>query len=108
MDNRKLGSKIRKLRKEKGLTIAELGKLVGMSNSTVCMWEKGLRRPEVEGLQKLAELFDKPVSFFLEDNEENVVTILGRNGLSKKFILSEKDLRAVEALAESLTSSDPD
>lgn len=37
-----MGEKIYKLRKEKGLTLEELGNLVGVGKSTVRKWEKGM------------------------------------------------------------------
>ena len=37
-----MGEKIYNLRKEKGLTLEELGNLVGVGKSTVRKWEKGM------------------------------------------------------------------
>lgn len=105
MDNKNIGEKIRVLRKSRNITINDLGRLVGMSKSTISMWETGQRRPEYEELEKLATVFGKSISYFFEDPEQNVVTIVGRNGTYKKFILSEKDLKAIQNLAESLSDA---
>ena len=50
MDNKNIGEKIRVLRKSRNITINDLGRLVGMSKSTISMWETGQRRPEYEEL----------------------------------------------------------
>lgn len=106
MDNRDLGEKIHKLRKEKSITLQDLGRLVGMSKSTVSLWEKGQRRPEYEELQKLANIFNKSIAYFLENETQNVVTIIGRNGTHKKFSLNDEQLKALESLAETMCSKD--
>lgn len=102
MDNKDLGEKIKKLRKQKNITITDLGRLVDMSKSTVCSWEKGQRRPEYEELQKLAKIFGKSISYFLENENRNIVTIMGRNGTHKKYELSDEQLNALESLAETM------
>ena len=106
MDNREIGEKIKKLRKERNITITDLGRIVGMSKSTVSMWEQGLRRPEYEELQKLSDFFGKSISYFLESDQQNVVTIIGRNGTHKKFTLDDEQLKALESLAETMCKKD--
>ena len=100
MDNKDIGEKIKKLRKERHITIVDLGRLVDMSKSTISLWEKGLRRPEYEELEKLAKIFNKSISYFLESDSENTITIMGRNGTHKKFTLTDEQLKVLESLAE--------
>lgn len=106
MDNKEIGEKIKKLRKQKNITITDLGRIVNMSKSTVCSWENGQRRPEYEELQKLADLFGKSISYFLESDNQNIVTIIGRNGTHKKYTLSDDQLNALESLAETMCKKD--
>lgn len=47
MDYQKIGQLIRKLRREKGLTQAELSELLHVSNKTVSKWECGCGCPEL-------------------------------------------------------------
>lgn len=54
---KQIGSRIRILRNSKGLTQGELGKLLGVSPSTVGMYEQGRRQPDGEMLVKLCEVF---------------------------------------------------
>ncbi len=45
------------LRKKKGLTQMQLAKLIGVSTSTVAMWETGRRKPDYHTIAKLRDFF---------------------------------------------------
>ncbi|MBR4036208.1 MAG: helix-turn-helix domain-containing protein [Oscillospiraceae bacterium] len=45
------------LRKQKGLTQMQLAKLIGVSTSTVAMWETGQRKPDYHTIAKLRDFF---------------------------------------------------
>lgn len=49
------GSAIRKIRKEKGLTVEQLGDMVGVSHATISRYERGARTPSGQNLQKIAQ-----------------------------------------------------
>lgn len=44
--------RLKKLREAKGLSQAELAKIIGISASSIGMYEQGRRTPEVETLKK--------------------------------------------------------
>lgn len=48
------GDNLKKYRKEKDLTQAALGKMVGVAESTISCYESGKRQPDLEIAQKLA------------------------------------------------------
>ena len=48
-------------RKERGLTQAELGALLGISGKAVSKWERGLSKPCEEHLDRLVDLLGLPV-----------------------------------------------
>ena len=52
-----LGENIARLRKEKGLTQAELGNILGISNQAVSKWENGATLPDIMLLPALADVF---------------------------------------------------
>lgn len=58
---RALGAHISVLRKEQGMTQAELARTLGVSQQTVFAYELGDRRVSVLMLMKLAKIFDVPV-----------------------------------------------
>lgn len=45
------------LRKRKGLTQAQLAKMIGYSTSTVAMWETGRRKPDYTAIAKMCDFF---------------------------------------------------
>lgn len=52
---------IEELRKEKQLTLEDLGLQLGKSKSAISRWTKGDRSPMVEDLEKLAEVLDTDI-----------------------------------------------
>lgn len=60
-----LGKRIRKLRKDKGLTQEELGKLVNKGGSTVRMWELDGAQPSPDTLCLLCGIFNTTPNFLL-------------------------------------------
>ena len=60
-----LGKRIRKLRKNKGLTQEELGKLVNKGESTVRTWELDRSQPSPDTLCLLCGIFNTTPNFLL-------------------------------------------
>ena len=57
MDNTKLGSLIRALRREAGMTQRDLAEALGVTDKAVSKWERGLGCPDVSFLPQLSRLF---------------------------------------------------
>lgn len=69
-----IGEKIRELRKQHSLSIAELAGKVGISESYISQLERNVVDPSVSVLRKLANVLQVPIAvFFDEDYEEPVV-----------------------------------
>ncbi|ATG21076.1 helix-turn-helix domain-containing protein [Ralstonia pickettii] len=65
----KLGTKLKELRKEKGLTLEKLAEMAGMSKSY--LWElenRESQRPSAEKLTQLADVLGVAASYFLEED----------------------------------------
>ena len=60
------------LRRQAGLTQAELAERLGISKSAVSMYERGRREPELELLQAMADVFQVSVSALLGREETAV------------------------------------
>ena len=50
-----IGENIRRLRKARGLTLKELGDMIGVSESYIRAYESGRRNPKPASLQTLAD-----------------------------------------------------
>ncbi|WP_433943660.1 helix-turn-helix transcriptional regulator [Paenibacillus sp. SN-8-1] len=58
-------NKLKALRTERDLTISDIAKLLGVSERTVQYYEKGERQPTLEGLMKLADLYEVSTDYLL-------------------------------------------
>ena len=56
---------LRTLRKNKGLSMKELGEIIGVAESTVSQYETGKREPDFETLLKLGENCNFTVGYLL-------------------------------------------
>lgn len=64
---------LKKLREEKGLTQSELGRELGISPSTVGMYEQGRRVPDVPILKKMSAFFNVSIDYLLENVNHDVL-----------------------------------
>lgn len=63
-------NKVKALCAEKNISIAKLEKECGIGSGTICAWDKSL--PRIDTLQKVARYFNKPIEYFLEEDEAAV------------------------------------
>lgn len=91
----------KRLRISAGLTQVEMAGKLGISRSTIGMYETGARKPDFETLEKIADFFNVDTDYLL--GRTNKVTILpetaGRNYFENK-ILTHKDERDIEKILE--------
>lgn len=59
--------KLRYLMYKYNLTKADVIRATGITRPTLVNWERGRSMPRVKTLQVLAEFFEVPVSYFLEE-----------------------------------------
>ncbi len=68
----KLGEKLVKLRKEKGLSQEALAEQIGTTRQAVSKWENDQGFPETEKLLQLSNVFEVSVDFLLKDEKTDV------------------------------------
>ena len=59
-------NKFVELLKGKGVTVYQVSKGTGISNSTLSDWKAGRSEPKLDKLKKLADYFGVEVTYFLE------------------------------------------
>lgn len=62
---------IRRLRKERGITQMELAEAIGIARSTICMYETGLREPNFETCEAIADYFNCRLSDIIDDYDQS-------------------------------------
>ncbi|OGN92651.1 MAG: hypothetical protein A2Z75_08310 [Chloroflexi bacterium RBG_13_50_10] len=63
---RSIGIKIQQARQELGLTQEELASRLGCTQAALSNYELGKRRVYLAGLEQIADILGKPLSYFLE------------------------------------------
>ena len=63
-----IGEKLRSARLSNRLTLAQVGKTLGVGHGSVAKWERDENNPTLEHLINLAELFDTPTHMLIAEN----------------------------------------
>ncbi len=100
-----IGEKLAELRRQKGLSQAELARLLNLGQSTIAMYEKNKRAPDYHQLARLADFFNVSVDYLLgrkrEDEKdapppnENLLAA-ARDPLFRKLLVQIPDLSEEE------------
>ena len=67
-----LYSKYEELLKKTGETSYQVSKATGVGQNTLSNWKTGRCQPKVDKLQKIADHFGAPLTYFLEDTTNAV------------------------------------
>lgn len=96
---------LRQLRKEKGLSMKELGAIIGLAESTISQYETGKREPDFETLLKLGEFFGVSVDYLLRGDyyekqpaENDRLTERDRKDIAKDLERLRQDLESADTL----------
>lgn len=100
--------KLRELRKERGISMKKLGEYVGVSESTISLYETGKHEPSKEMLLKFADFFGVSVDYLL--GREEIKKPIPEDELDKEIIerfskLSATDAAKVSAFIEGLLAA---
>lgn len=112
MDVKKIGSFLKKLRNEKGMTQEQLGEKIGVSNKTISRWETGNYMPPVECLNMLSDIYNISINEILAGEqasgdaftkiaEQNITVTLKE--LEKNCQTFEKKMMCILAVTTLLT-----
>lgn len=89
-----LAKRIRKARVDSHISQFELGTSVGVSDKSVSSYEKGRSIPSLETLHKIAEVTNRPLTYFT--NEDGVAI-----EVASRLARIEKDLQDLKKLLNS-------
>ncbi len=90
----KVGERIRDVRKAKRIRQNVLARMVGISPGALTNFEKGRRRISLDWLQRVSEVLDTPIAYFMPDEKEKAKTAPGdprERRLLNAWRLLEKD-----------------
>ena len=101
-----IGSRVRELRKAKGLTQQDLADMINVTKVSVCCYEKGTRTPNLDTFVDLINALDTTAAYLLgmdnvvvAENEEDYMVVLPKEDIQ---IINEirKNPKLVEYLRE--------
>ena len=100
MDNKKkLGLKIKELRKRKGLTQEELAELIQMEQNSISVMESGRNFPTLGTLEKIAKVLDVNLSDFFDYEDIDDIKASTEDIISK---MDDKQLRQLFKYVKSI------
>jgi len=67
-----IGKKLQRAREDSGLSQEELARKLGCTQASLSNYELGKRRLYLADLQRIGQILGKPVTYFLEDSEEEL------------------------------------
>lgn len=62
--------KFEELCNEKNVTAYQVSNASGVATSTLSMWKQGKYIPKIDKIQQIAECFNVPITYFLEEGNE--------------------------------------
>ena len=71
MDQKKVGSFLKELRKEKGITQEQLAEKLNVSGRSVSRWETGNNMPDISLLVEIADFYDVDVREIIEGERKS-------------------------------------
>ena len=91
----KLSDNIRRIRRKRDITQAELGEALNVRQTTIANWEAGRSEPSAENIAVIAKVLDCSISELFGERAVETVNVDG---------LDEKDIAAVNAVILRLKS----
>ena len=89
------GTRIKDIRKQKGLTQKQLGDMCGIADSNIRKYENGYQNPKIETLQKIATALGEPLSIFIDDELFDATTDDEENGTNHVIEILKKRTREI-------------
>ena len=71
-----LGARVRELRRDRGLTLKALGRDAGLSHPFLSQLERGLARPSVTSVERIARALEVPVSMLWTGPRQQTVRVV--------------------------------
>lgn len=84
---------LRHLRKEQNFSMKQLGEIIGVSESTISLYENGHRQPDFHTLIKLADYFNVTVDYLI--GRENAYAIAQTSSQETTLTQFENELLAL-------------
>ena len=89
-------SRLREVRKAKGLTQGELGDLIGVGKSAICCYEKETRNPTLEAVLEMIHVFGVSADYLL--GADFLVQTIDKDGNEIYVAMTKEEIVFIEEL----------
>jgi transcriptional regulator with XRE-family HTH domain len=89
-----LPQKLRLCRRQMGMSQREIGKALKLSDKAVSSYEVGRAKPNLETLRLLSALTNRPITYFIEEEQTDAMEI------QMRLTTIEKEFEAIRKLLE--------
>ena len=79
-----LGEKIKKARKEHGLSQEQFAEKLCVSRSAVAKWETDKGTPDIENLKAISSLLNVSIDYLLDDSEKEITEVVTKESYDIK------------------------
>jgi len=104
VDRQKIISQLVEARLEKGISQAELARLIGTQRSNICRLESGAQNPTLDMVLKIANALGKKVELSLEDKEEEMENIYSLRIYDTELMQFVMEKRGLQGLVSEIIS----
>ena len=80
-----IAKNIQKLRQEKGMTQLELAEKLNYSDKSISKWERGESLPDIIVLKNLADLFEVPLDYLVEEEHNEKFVRISKEEVNDKI-----------------------
>ncbi len=106
MEYKLVGNKVKKARREKGITQEKFAEELGVSVSFISQVESGDKKFNLSRISEVSQILEKPVGYFIDGYSEEVgpgtdfekINSILKNMTKKQLRLSLEVIRAIEKI----------
>lgn len=91
------GDRLKSLRKAKGLSQSELGEMLGVKKSVVCLYEKEKRNPSIEAIIDMVQIFNVTADYLL-GTECLVQQVVDYENTPKTYAFTKEEVEFINEL----------
>lgn len=91
-------TRIKEERTKKGLSQPQLAEDLGLTKQTISLWERGVRRPDFETMEKVADYFGVSLGYLIGSTDDPTVSEPDPNAAMEDEVIHE-----IESLATLLS-----
>ncbi len=92
-----VGSRIKKAREDIKISQKKLGMILGLSDKAISAYEAGRTFPPIDTLFKIADELDKPIIYFLTENEKEKSLIERLDSIEKSLKDISEDITTLKS-----------